>query len=413
MLSFFLAVIMMHDNSDSTSVEPNLAPFTVAVASFANMFCIGTIYALSMLQAQLPRLFAISDAWSFVPFGVACLGISIGVLTSASMIIQNGAHVTVASGTILWGIAVISAGLSLRSLKFGLMLTCFLFGGLGIGWTYLAVVALIGQGLPRHALARSAIGPLGFSTAAATCFLLSSVFGVDAVDAETLGRMLVFLGVTFAAVGVSTQLSLSDFHKASEVSSPSKTLSRDFGPFFSILLFFNALPGMTVFTGLLPLVFHYTDGTDYNTMWILSYCMIALAFGGVLAPSISAYLGARLTFVSTFCLRGILLILLSQFEGSSQAIGAMLAVLFGHGAGFSILPGLIKRQTTNQGHFYLKYSRVLVSWGVSGIASCIMNSIIISPDSTVPTGALVVGLLTLSFGAILHFVPTLGGELLA
>ncbi|KAJ5390019.1 Major facilitator superfamily domain general substrate transporter [Penicillium cataractarum] len=403
---------MIHENSDSTSVDPNLAPFMVAVASFANMFCIGTIYALSMLQAQLPRLFGISDAWSFAPFGLASLGISMGVLTSASMIIQNGPHVTVARGTILWGIAVISAGLSLKSLKFGLMLTCFLFGGLGIGWTYLAVVALIGQGLPGHVLARSAIGPLGFSTAAAACFLLSSVFRVDAVDAETLGGMLVFLGVTFAAVGASTQLSLSDFHKESEVGSPSKTLSRDCGPFFSILLFFNALPGMTVFTGLLPLVFHYANGTDYNTMWILSYCMIALALGGVLAPSINAYLGARLTFVGIFCLRGMLLILLSQFEGSSQAMCAMLATLFAHGTGFSILPVLVKRQTTNRERFYLKYSRVLVSWGMSGTVGCIMNSIMLSPDSTVPTGALIVGLLTLSFGTILHLVPALGGEFL-
>ncbi len=401
----------MRDNSDLTSVEPSLAPFTVAVAGFANMFCIGTVYALSTLQAQLPRLFEIPEAWSFAPCGVACLGISIGVLTSASMIIQSGPHVSVARGTTLWGIAVIGAGLSLKSLKFGLMLSCFLVGGLGIGWTYLSVVALIGQGLPRHTLARSAVGPLGFSTAAATCFLLSSVFGVDAVDAETLGGMLVLLGVTFAAVGASTQLSLSDFPE-SAVGSPSKSLSRDSGPFFSILLFFNALPGMTVFTGLLPFVFHYTNGTGYDT-WILSYCMIALAFGGVLAPSMSAYLGARLTFVSIFCFRGMLLILLSQFEGSSLAICAMLAVLFAHGAGFSILPQLIKTQTSNQRHFYLKYSRVLVSWGISGIVGCIMNSIILSPDNTVPTGALVVGMLTLSFGAILHFVPTLGGEFLA
>ncbi|KAJ5592290.1 Major facilitator superfamily domain general substrate transporter [Penicillium hordei] len=52
-LSFFLVIIMMHDSSDSTSVKPNPAPFTVAVASFANKFCIGTLYALSTLQAQL------------------------------------------------------------------------------------------------------------------------------------------------------------------------------------------------------------------------------------------------------------------------------------------------------------------------------------------------------------------------
>ncbi|OOQ81703.1 hypothetical protein PEBR_42814 [Penicillium brasilianum] len=401
---------MTRGKCDPTSIEPDLATFKVAAAGFANMFCIGTVYALSTLQAQLPRLFGISYAWSFAPFGVACLGLSIGVLTSASMIIQSGAHVTVARGTSLWGIAVIGAGLFLKSLKFELMVTCFLFGGLGIGWMYLAVVALIGQGLPRHALARSAIGPLGFSSAATICFLLSSVSGVEAADAETLGRMLVFLGVTFAAVGASTQLSLSDFYENSAVRSQPKSSSRDCGPFFSILLFFNALPGMTVFSGLLPLASHYTNGTNYDIMWILSYCMIALAFGGVLAPSICAYCGVRLTFVGLLCLRGVLLILLSHFEHSTQVMCTMLVVLFAHGTGFSILPGLIKTQSSNQQLFYFKYARVLISWGVSGIVGSIVNSIVLSSGSPVPTGWLLVGLLTLSFGIVLNFVPTLGGE---
>ncbi|KAL5355542.1 hypothetical protein BJX96DRAFT_64829 [Aspergillus floccosus] len=404
---------MMRDKSVSTSVEPNLAPFTVAVASFANMFCIGTVYALSILQAQLPRLFRISDAWSFAPFGVACLGLSAGVLTSASMIIQNGAHVTVARGTTLWGIAVIGAGLSLSSLKFGLMVTCFLFGGMGIGWTYLAVVALIGQGLPTYALARSAIGPLGFSTAAAMCFLLGSMFEVNTSDAETLGRMLVLLGVTFAAVGASTQLVLSDFPKNHAARSTPKALPRDPEPFFSILLFFTALPGMTLFTGLRPLASHYTKGADNETMWSLSNCMPALALGGFLAPKICASLGPRRTFVGVFCFRGLLLILLSQFDGSMQASWTMLAILFVHGTGFSLLPGLIKAQTTNQHLFYSSYGKVLVSWGTSGIVGCILNATILSSVNAMSRGFLAIGLLTSSFGLILHVVPSLGANLLS
>lgn len=399
----------MRDKSDTTSI---LAPYMVAVAGLANMFCVGTMYALSVLQEQLPRLFGVSNAWSFAPFGVTCLGLSIGVLTSALIVIQHGAYVTVARGTTLWGIGVLSAGLCLKALRFGPMLTCFMFGGLGIGWSYLAVVALIDQGLPNHPLARSAIGPLGFSTAAATSFLLSSVFRVDTLDAETLGQMLVLLGVTFAAVGVSTQLLSLDFPKNSAVGSPI-SVSRASEYFFSVLLFFNALPGMIVFTGLLPLVSYHMNGTDYGTIWILARCMIVLGFGGLLAPIVSAYCGARVTFVGIFCLRGVLLILLSQSSGSTQAICTMLAVLFAHGIGFSILPGLIKTQSSDQHQFHLKYGRVLVLWGISGIVGCIVNAIILSAVSAISTGELVVGLFTLSFGIILYFLPTLGGECLA
>lgn len=410
--SSFEIGIIMHDKSHLISAEPYSAPLTVGVAGFVNIFCIGSVYALSALQAQLPRLFGISDAYSFAPFGVACLGLSIGVMSSASMIVQSGAHVTVARGTTLWGIAVMSAGLSLNNLRFGLMLICFLFGGLGIGWTYLAVVVLIGQGLPRHALAQSSIGPLGFSTATATCFLLSSAFGVNAADAKTLGRMLVLLGLTFAALGRSTQLLLSDFPKNSVVGSP-KTLLRDSDPFFSILLFFNTLPGMTVFTGLRPLASYYTNGTDYDTMSILSYCMLALALGGALAPSVCAYLGARLTFVGILCLRGAILILLSRFENLTVATCSLLAILFAHGAGFSILPRLVKAQSNHKQLFYFNYGRVLIAWGMSGIVGCIFNSVILSPIGAVPTGGLILGLLTLSCGITLHFVPTVGADLLA
>lgn len=375
------------------------------------MLCIGTVYGLSTLQTQLPRLFGISDVWSFAPFGVACLGLSIGVLTSASMILQCGPHVTVTSGTTLWGTGVIGVGLSLSNLRFGPMLGCFLFGGIGIGWTYLAVAVLVDQGLPRHALARSAIGPLGFSVAAASCFLSSSVLGIGLADAKPLGRTLVLLGVTFTTVGGFTQLLFPKFSNSS-VSSRPFSLPRGLELFFSILLFFNALPGMTLFAGLLPLASQYTSGTNYDTMWILPYFMVALAAGGVLAPSVCAYCGARMTFVIILCLRGVLLVLHSQTEGYKLGMCAMLAVLFAHGTGFSLFPRLIKQKSGDQQLFFLGYGRVLASWGISGIVGCIVNSITRSPVGAVATGELIIGLLSLSFGTILYFVPTLGGELL-
>lgn len=82
----FEASIIISNMSGFISFEPYSTPLTVAVASFANIFCIGSVYTLSTIQAQLPYLFAISDAYSLVLFGVACLGLLIGVTLSASMI---------------------------------------------------------------------------------------------------------------------------------------------------------------------------------------------------------------------------------------------------------------------------------------------------------------------------------------
>lgn len=139
------------------------------------------------------------------------------------------------------------------------------------------------------------------------------------------------------------------------------------------------------------------------------YYILALALGGALAPSICGYLGARRIFVGVFCLRGVLLIWLSQFESSTPVIYSILAILFAHIAGFSLLPGLIKAQSSQQRLFYFEYGRVLTVWGMSGLVGCVLNSIFLS---AVPTGVLVLGLLTLSVGITLHFVTTVGADLL-
>ncbi|KAJ6123912.1 Major facilitator superfamily domain general substrate transporter [Penicillium samsonianum] len=391
-----------------------MAPLSIALACFANMFSVGTIYALSALQGQLPRLLGISDAWSFVPFGMACMGLSVGVATCASMIAQHGAHATAASGTALWGLAVIGVGFFLSRVNFEPMLLCLLFGGLGVGWTYLAVVVMVGQGFPDLALARSAIGPMGFSSGAATCFFLSSVFELSTVDAESLGRALTLAGAAFVAVGGATQLMMIPGYTNNDQSnSPKKTpLSRP-ERLFSILLFFNALPGMTAFAALLPLVSYYASERKGDPMTLLSHSMLALASGGVLAPTINLHLGARNAFVVLFCLRGALLVLLSQFERSTLGLCAFLTILFAHGTGFSILPGLVKAKGTPPELFPRSYGRVLVTWGVAGILGCVLNTAISSSIGTMSVASLVLGLLTLSFGIILHFVPTLGAGILA
>lgn len=45
------------------------------------------------------------------------------------------------------------------------MVVYFLGGGVGVGWTYLALVVAIGHGFKHHPLARSAIGPSAFPLA--------------------------------------------------------------------------------------------------------------------------------------------------------------------------------------------------------------------------------------------------------
>ncbi|KAI9042142.1 Histone acetyltransferase GCN5 [Aspergillus affinis] len=369
-----------------------MASLSIALASFTNMFSIGTVYALSTLQVHLTRLTGKPVTWSFAPFGMACIGLSIGVATCASMISHRGTHVTSASGTAVWGFALIGAGTFLSQLKFELTLLCFLLGGVGVGWTYLAVVVLVSNGFPNFALARSAIGPMGFSSGAAASFILWSVCELSTADVESVGRALALAGATFLAVGAATQLLLPGLLDTTPKQQPSSHANKASSShpsssselFLSILLFFNALPGMTVIVALLPLTsYYYSSGdtetkSDHDPTALLASSMLALTSGGVFAPTLSAYLGARNTFIVLLCLRGVLLVLLSQFEGPMLGLCALCVILFAHGAGFSILPGLVKAAqrdaSPSPGSFSSSYGGVLVAWGVAGFVGCGLNA---------------------------------------
>ncbi|KAK9849597.1 hypothetical protein MYU51_014209 [Penicillium brevicompactum] len=283
-----------------------------AGVGFANILLVGTVYATSAFQAQLPRLLNVSTSAAFAPFGFACLGLAIGVVLCTSRLYRSKAYHVAAQGTLLYGAGVILAGYSLGHLCQTAMLVGFFLAGIGVGITYLAVVILLGALFPHQALARSAIGPLGFSSGAALCLGLGNYLDFQSLEASVLGSFLIAGGVFCLTVGVLT-LTLTNRMGASHFEGPQPREPVPMQGFFSVLLFFNALPGMTLFSGLYPILLSHVD---QDRMRYLRYGMVALGLGGVLSPTLNAMLG-----------------------------GAFVATLFSHGAGFSIIPGLVKAKS--------------------------------------------------------------------
>jgi hypothetical protein len=357
----------------------------LAIASFANMFSVGTVYALSILQVELPRLLGVSQSWSYAPFGAACLGLCVGVSSTASLLhFFSSAGIVAASGTITWGLAVVACGHFLSNLSFPGILSALAMGGIGVGWTYLAVVVLVGQAFPGptagQARARSAIGPLGFSSGAATCIVLSSRLGFAEATADKLGTFLQLGGGAFVALGLGSLLLVSghwDSAGKHAVSSkpvlklqPANTSIRNL---FSALLFLNALPGMVAFSALLPAATFFTQGDDQGPRLPLTFAMMALASGGIFALPLHSRLGTHSLFAGLLSLRGFLLVILYSRPDPKLALITLLALLFAHGVGFSVIPGLIKARLTDQEEFPWMYGQVLVAWGVAGVAASVLN----------------------------------------
>lgn len=371
----------------------------IVLASYASMFSIGTAYALSFVQFELPRLLKVSHEWSFAPFGAASAGLAIGVATAASSISKNGARSAAVRGTALWGLAVLSTGHFLASFNFLGLLTGLFIGGIGVGWTYLAVIIMVGQAFPNHPLARSAIGPLGFSSGAAASFAFYSFVSFDSRGAEDIGGFLKIGGVTFMAVGVATQLLLPSDTINGQPQTTSTPLEKKPEGFvkgtFWMLLFFNALPGMMAFSVLLPGVSHYRP-TDHDISGnYLPYTMAALASGGLLATPLNSILGTKRTFIVFFSIRAMLLVALWQTSNQVLALVTLCAILFVHGAGFSILPGLIKSRLAEPANFPQEYGRVLTAWGAAGIFASGLNATVKYSSGDRGTLSLAMGLILL------------------
>ncbi|KAH6867705.1 hypothetical protein B0T10DRAFT_596967 [Thelonectria olida] len=395
----------------SVSSQPPASPSQTALASFSNMFSVGSVYALSMLHAELPRLLGTSQPWSFAPFTAACLGLSIGVSACASFMAISGARVTAASGTALWGSAVFGTGHFLARLNLEGILACLFLGGIGVGWTYLAVVVLVGQGFPRQPLARSAIGPLGFSSGTAACITLGSLYQFGSLSAEERGQFLKSGGILVIAIAAATMALLPVETDQSRLFSRPQSIRSNSTIFFSALLFFNALPGMMLFAALLPIASHYRVHFD-DSLNVLPCAMATLTLEGFLAPALSARLGARSTFIFLFCFRGLVLISFSQSAGAAMALVALSTVLFAHGTGFSILPGLIKSQQSNATQFPHAYGQVLAAWGAAGIVGTSFVAAFASSLDDLKTASFYTGLLVLSLGAALRFMPSIGAHCL-
>lgn len=257
------------------------------------------------------------------------------------------------------------------------MVACSLGGGVGVGWTYLALVVAIGHGFKHHPLAGSAIGPVGFSFGTATVHLLSKNLAFSTRDAEQLGHFLGLAGVVFVVVGRTTVTALPQEQR--KVRTPStdtfkRVDSTERG--WRILLFPNAFPGMAIFAVFQLLTSHQLGATVIGPRFAPMVVLGALACGGLAAPTLNAKLGASGAFSLLLAVRGILLVISWHLRSTSIAVVALAAAFFGHGAGFNILPVLIQQRAVSPERFVDAYSRVLVAWGLAGMASTVMNGLL-------------------------------------
>jgi len=341
-----------------------------AFACFVNMLSIGTMYSLSVLHAQLPRLIDASHKIHSGPFGAANVGLMVGCATAAAQIHRNGPASVMGRGTMIWGLSLLVAGFFIHRGSLAGVLGSLAVGGVGVGWTYLAVVMVVGQAIPTNAVVRSAIGPLGFSTGSVACFVGSKAFRLDTSSQAQFAGALTCLGALFTAVALLTTNLLPNQPMPTLRPTITKTKRKSN---LSLLLFMNALPGMVVFSA-----FNYADALGsamYLNQPVLA--VSALAAGGIVGPLVTARFGATSTFSGLFLIRGILALTWSQTQSPVVGLCGLMSIFFGHGTGFSSLPSLLRSELVDQSSFPWAFGRILIVWGASGVTACVVNEVLL------------------------------------
>lgn len=73
--------------------------------------------------------------------------------------------------------------------------------------------------------------------------------------------------------------------------------------------------------------------------------------------------------VALLILRGVLLLAVAATAAPGAVVLAtIIVILFGHGAGFSLLPPLMRAQGAPE-NFTHNYGQVLIAWGLSGVTA--------------------------------------------
>lgn len=352
------------------AAAPRTIPrWPVGGAGFLLMVGVGSMYGMSAVQVELPRLLGLTPAWSLAPFAAASLGLALGSGIGGQALARMGARAAAMTGAVIWGLGSSAAGFALIQASLAGTLAGFAAGGIGVGIAYLTIVATVGPSFPDRPLIGSAIGPLGFASGTCLFFLIAIGTALDRQDNGDAGNVLIMtgLGITLLALIAGWGMPARSAGRTSpgEAELPSVAPARRF---LSLLLFANALPGMLLFAAVVPVMSSFYGTSDRSAAELLIAAItVALFLGGLFAPGLRARLGARKAIIVLLLGRALLLMTLPFVPGVGAGIVLIAAVLFGHGAGFSLLPGLMKAQDVPS-RFAANYGRVLIAWGLAGVA---------------------------------------------
>jgi OFA family oxalate/formate antiporter-like MFS transporter len=403
-----------------TAPEADKNRWLIALSAVAIHLSIGSIYAYSIYQIPLRESVGWATSQVTLAFSIAVFVLGITAAFLGRYVEEYGPRAAGLSAAVLYGIGMVSAGVSVLVGSLPLFLATFgVLGGMGIGLGYISPIGTLVEWFPDRRGMATGLAVMGFGAGA----LLTGPLGNFLIQRFSVATAFFALGglyfVLMAAGASYLEKPPTDWLPAgmdnteearenargalSGLTNMTAAEARTSPRFWMVwlIVFINVSAGIMLLAFASPMLQQIGGATATTAAFITGYIGIFNGGGRIFWSSLSDYIG-RTTVYGIFMILQIgAFLIMPQLTAVWVLAGVMFLVITAYGGGFACLPAylsdLFGTKEVSAIHGY-----ALTAWGIAGVAGPQLASFVLESTGTytdalyVMNGALVVGLVVVA-----------------
>jgi MFS family permease len=418
----------------------------VAAAGTVAMASLGTVYSWSLFTQPLIAAFGWSNTTTTWAFALAILSLGIGAVIGGRWQDRKGPRPVAVTGTVLWGLGNVLAGLGTPALGAPWMYATYgVIGGLGLGLGYVTPVAVVTKWFPEKRGLGSGMVVMGFGLGA---FLYNNILkaipafaeasreaghvlaardgaaeaALSAAATGTIMRTFVVSGIVFAVLGGVCALALRNppatgRRIATSTATPTASMAparvaRDYPPsealrtpqFWALwmMLFLNVTAGILFISNAVPIMRELTGTAPETALAVYGFVALFNGLGRFFWGAVSDRTGRNAAYLLIYGSQAVIFFVVGGVHSLTVVAILFAIVLLDYGGGFGTMPSFTADYFGTK-YMGVNYGWILLSWGVGGVVGPIFVSAVKDATGSF-SGALPVIAVMLLVAAILPVV---------
>src|SRR3979490_425352 len=347
---------------------------SIAVAGVVLQIALGAVYAWSVFRVPLAKQFGWSISEVTLTFTISIFVLGIAAFFGGLWLNRKGPRIVALTGGFLYGTGVFLASFSDHKLWW-LYLTYGVIGGIGLGFSYIAPVAVLVKWFPDRRGLITGIAVGGFGAGA----LVTAPVATYLIESVGVLHTFAYLGFAFLIVTVAAGYFMQNPPEgwspggwAPTASQVSQRSSRDYTLREALstwqwwalwlLLFLNTSAGISVISQEAPLFQELARVSAVTAAGMVGIVSLGNALGRVFWAAVSDFVTRKATFFVMFLIQALLFWFLPNIASATMLTVIAFVVLLCYGGGFGTMPAFAADYfgAKNVGRIY---GLMLTAWG--------------------------------------------------